>query len=212
MDKPASIALSGSDGGDPQNDVPFRDEIFQLDAPFNSPPASILKTRNRYYNISWCNDTLALGFDYWWNNRNTKTYLFNPSVYTKQPRVISDRNYQDRYNDPGEFVKRRNRYGKYVLALKGENLFLLGDGFKEDGQFPFLDQLNIKTNTKERLYESTIKNKKESLRISCDDDELLVRIESPSDYLIIFQSLKNSLTQILSSRTLLKASKMFIKS
>ena len=200
LDKPASICfVRALDGGDPQNDVPFRDEIFQLDAPFNSPPASILKTRNRYYNISWCNDTLALGFDYWWNNRNTKTYLFNPSVYTKEPQVIADRNYQDRYNDPGEFVKRRNRYGKYVLALKGENLFLLGDGFKEDGQFPFLDQLNIKTNTKERLYESTIKNKKESLRdFMLDDDELLVRIESPSDYPnYFFRSLKkNSLTQI----------------
>ena len=29
----------------------------------------------------------------------------------KKPKIIIDRNYQDRYNDPGSFVKRRNFYG-----------------------------------------------------------------------------------------------------
>ena len=194
LDKPSTICfVRALDGGDPKIDVEFRDEIFQLEAPFNVDPTSVLKTKNRYYDISWCNDTLALGFDYWWNNRNTKTYLFNPSISTKQPIVISDRNYQDRYNDPGEFVERRNKYGRYVLALKDENLFLLGDGFKEDGQFPFLDQLDIRTNRKKRIYESSIKNKKESLReFLVDENELLVRIESPSDYPnYYFRSLKN---------------------
>ena len=200
LDKPSTIYfVRALDGGDPKINVEFRDEIFELEAPFNTDPNSILKTKNRYYDISWCNDTLALGFDYWWNNRNTKTYLFNPSQSTKQPIIVSERNYQDRYNDPGDFVKKRNKYGRYILALKDENLFLLGDGFKEDGQFPFLDQFNIRTNSKERLYESNIKNKKESLRdFMPDEGELLVRIESPSEYPnYYFRSLKkDELNQI----------------
>ena len=194
QDKPASISyVRALDEGDPKIEVEFRDEIFQLDSPFNIEPMSILKTKNRFYSISWCNDTLALGFDYWWNNRNTKSYLFNPSKPTEEPLVISDRNYQDRYNDPGNFVEKRNEYGKYILALKNENLFLLGDGFTENGQFPFLDKFNIKTRGKDRLYESRLNDKVESLRdFMPDQDDILVRIESPSDYPnYYFRSLNN---------------------
>jgi hypothetical protein len=34
------------------------------------------------------------------DTRNTKTYLFNPSDVKQEPKVISDRNYQDIYGDP----------------------------------------------------------------------------------------------------------------
>tara|TARA_Y100001970_G_scaffold171364_1_gene209453 strand:- start:1220 stop:3643 length:2424 start_codon:yes stop_codon:yes gene_type:complete len=193
LDKPSTIYfVRALDGGDPKNNVEFRDEIFQLEAPFVGDSYSILKTRNRYYNISWCNDTLALGFDYWWNNRNTKTYLFNPSKPKNPPTLIYDRNYQDRYNDPGDFVEKRNNYGRYILALKDQNLFLMGDGFNEDGQFPFLDQFSIETKKTKRLYESTYKYKKETLRdFMPGEDKILVRIESPSDYPnYYFRSLK----------------------
>ena len=184
LDKPSSIYfVRALDDGDPDNEVEFRDEVFQLDAPFKEDPASILKTQNRYYKMSWCNDTLALAFDYWWNNRNTKTYLFDPSRSSQAPLIISDRNYQDRYSDPGAFVKKRNLYGRSVLVLKENNLFLLGDGYTDNGQFPFLDQYNINTMDKKRIYESNFTDKKESLReFMAENNEILVRIESPEDY------------------------------
>ena len=85
LDKPASIYyVNALDGGDPKNDVEFRDEIFQLDSPFDMAPIKILKTENRYYRISWCDESLAIAFDYWWNNRNTKTYLFWKSSTIKE--------------------------------------------------------------------------------------------------------------------------------
>ena len=184
LDKPSSIYfVRALDDGDPDNEVEFRDEVFQLDAPFKDDPVSILKTQNRYYNMSWCNDTLALAFDYWWNNRNTKTYLFDPSGSSQAPLIISDRNYQDRYSDPGAFVKKRNLYGRSVLVLKENNLFLLGDGYTDNGQFPFLDQYNINTMDKKRIYESNFTDKKESLReFMAENNEILVRIESPEEY------------------------------
>ena len=55
------------------------------------------------------------------------------------------RKYQDRYSDPGDFVTRRNEFGSYVLALDGNNAFLIGDGYSEEGQFPFIDKINLKT-------------------------------------------------------------------
>jgi hypothetical protein len=43
--------------------------------------------------------------------------------------MISDRNSQDIYSDPGSFETIKNAYGKQVLAIENNNLFLLGDGF-----------------------------------------------------------------------------------
>ena len=117
-DKPASVYYSiALDDGDPEKEVDFRDEIFQLDAPFQGTPISLIKTENRYWKMLWCNDTIAVVYDYWWNNRNTKTYLFNPIKPSNEPQIISDRNYQDRYSDPGSFEEKINEYGRYVLAL-----------------------------------------------------------------------------------------------
>ena len=183
-DKPSSVYYSiALDEGDPENKVSFRDEIFQLDAPFQGAPLSLIKTENRYYKILWCNDSVAVANDYWWNNRNTKSYLFSPLNPSDEPQIISDRNYQDRYSDPGNFVENRNQYGRYVLALKNGKIFFLGDGFTEQGQFPFLDQLNINTLEKKRLYESEYTDRMETLqRYDIGKDELLVRIQSPTDY------------------------------
>ena len=183
-DKPSSVYYSiALDEGDPENKASFRDEIFQLDAPFQGAPLSLIRTENRYYNILWCNDSVAVANDYWWNNRNTKSYLFNPLNPSAEPQIISDRNYQDRYSDPGNFVENRNQYGRYVLALKNGKIFFLGDGFTEQGQFPFLDQLNMNTLEKKRLYESEYTDRMETLqRYDIGKDELLVRIQSPTDY------------------------------
>ena len=183
-DKPSSVYyFIALDEGDLENKVSFRDEIFQLDAPFQGAPLSLIKTENRYYKILWCNDSVAVANDYWWKNRNTKSYLFNPLNPSDEPQIISDRNYQDRYSDPGDFVENRNQYGRYVLALKNGKIFFLGDGFTEQGQFPFLDQLNINTLEKKRLYESEYTDRMETLqRYDIGKDELLVRIQSPTDY------------------------------
>ena len=184
LDKPATIIfMEALDGGDPAEVTDYRDEIFEIESPFKKEKTSILKTKNRCYKIDWCNDTLALGYDYWWNNRNTKTYKFNPSDNKIAPLIISDRNYQDKYNDPGNFVKKRNNYGKSVLALNLEEIYLLGEGFQDNGQFPFLDRLNINSLEKVRLYKSSYQNKKETLiDYRIESNKILLRLESSNEY------------------------------
>ena len=183
-DRPSNlIFVEALDGGNPETDIKYRDEIFEVRYPFKQNKVSLLKTINRFYRIDWCNDTLALGYDYWWNTRNTKTYIFSPANPNKETQIIIDRNYQDRYNDPGSFVKKRNFYGKSILAMNKLNLYLMGDGFREDGQFPFIDQLNLKSLKKIRLYESSFKDKKEDLLdFEADNNMILTRIESASEY------------------------------
>ena len=143
----------------------------------------MLKLKNRYYQIQWGNDKRAIAYDYWWNNRNLKGYLFNPSNNAEEPTIFEDRNYQDVYSDPGSFVTQKTKYGTEVLAMDGNSTFLLGQGFTKEGQFPFVDKMDMVTMEKSRLYTSNLEGKKENLiDYNVEKDELLVRIESPSEY------------------------------
>jgi len=183
-DKPSTLFfVEALDGGDPANEAEFRDEIFLLEFPFNGEPVSLLKTRNRFSYIQWGNDETAVAHDRWWKNRNTKTYVFNPSNAAQAPVILFDRNYQDRYNDPGWFVQERNDMGSYILSLNGSQAYLLGDGYTKEGQFPFLDRIDLFTKKTRRLYQSEYKERLEVLNeYDARKKQLLVRIESPSDY------------------------------
>ena len=183
-DLPATLVFAlALDEGDPKNEVEHRDEIFQLDPPFNGTPVSLLKTINRIGGIQWCNNELAVASDRWWNSRNTKSYLFNPSDASVAPVVLWDRNYQDSYSNPGRFVTTRNAYGSRVLAIQKNKLFLIGSGYSKEGQFPFLDQLNLKNRETKRLYQSEYTDRLENLsQYDVEKNRLLVRIESPADY------------------------------
>ncbi|MFK7786551.1 MAG: prolyl oligopeptidase family serine peptidase [Crocinitomicaceae bacterium] len=183
-DKPASLTYTVAlDGGDPENEAKYRDEIFQVEAPFNTDGKSIVKTMNRAYQIEWGGDNIAIAHDYWWDTRNTKSYIFNPSDASQKPVVLFDRNYQDRYSEPGVFVSERNEMGSWVLSIVKGQAFLIGDGFTKEGQFPFVDQLNLKTRKTSRMYQSTYTDKIEDIsNYDPKTRELLVRIESPKEY------------------------------
>lgn len=199
-DRPASlIYVEALDGGDPAKEVPFRDEVFRLPAPFAGKGIPMLKTINRFAGIQWGNDKTAIAYDRWWDTRNTKTYVFSPTDATKAPLMISDRNYQDQYSDPGRFVTTQNEFGSAVLALKDESAFLLGEGFSEAGQFPFLDRIDLTNGKTDRMYQSKYTDKVESLQdYDPQTNQLMVRIESPSDYPnYFFRNVKTGKTQQL---------------
>ncbi len=184
-DKPSTLFwVQALDGGDPEKEVDFRDEVFQLEAPFDGTPKSIIKTKNRFGGITWGNNKVAVAYDYWWNNRNTKTYLFNPSDASEEPAIIYDRSYQDRYSDPGSFATHRNQFNESVLMVNAGKAYLLGDGFSDKGQFPFVDEYDLTAKNTKRLYQSKYTDKKEDIRDIIDPakGKVLVRIESSSEY------------------------------
>ena len=183
-DKASTLVFAlALDGGDPENEADYRDEVFQLEAPFKGEPVSLLKTVNRFSGILWGNDRTAVAMDFWWNTRNTRSCLFNPSDPHEEPVLLFDLDYQDRYNDPGNFVTERNPWGRRVLSLKGRQAYLIGDGFTAEGQFPFLDQINLDNGKKKRLYQSAYTDRLESIRdFDAGKNRLLVSIESPTEY------------------------------
>lgn len=184
-DEPATLCyVEALDGGDPATQVEFRDEVFLWKAPFDAAPVSLVKLKQRYSGMLWGNASTAVVTEEWYDTRNEKTFLLNPSQPGAAPRLVSDRNSQDIYSDPGQVETVRNQYGRYVMAIENGNVFLIGDGFTKEGQFPFIDEMDLSTLKKKRLYTSTYKDRKEDL-LSIEDfkkGKVLVMLQSATDY------------------------------
>jgi dipeptidyl aminopeptidase/acylaminoacyl peptidase len=184
-DKPATLTyVIALDEGDQANEVEYRDEVFELTAPFAGEPRSVIKTLNRYSGVTWGNDNIAVAYDRWWNNRNTKTYLFNPSDAGQKPEIITDRNYQDNYNDPGNFMTTRNQWGENVLEIDGSSLFLSGAGHSDEGPRPFIDRFNLKTKKTERLWQADGKSTYEQVVFALDLKRgvIITSVQTPTEF------------------------------
>ncbi|GAA5220629.1 S9 family peptidase [Membranihabitans marinus] len=157
------------DEGNPENNTEFRDEIFLWPAPFDQPAISHFKTTNRFSHILWGKNQLSLITDYWWDNRNTATYAVYPDEKGRMlSKKIIDRDFQDKYRDPGHFIMEKNHYNRSVVAGQIDELFLQGEGYSSKGQKPFIEKWNIITDKKTKLWED-------------DDGELLIQIAAVID-------------------------------
>jgi dipeptidyl aminopeptidase/acylaminoacyl peptidase len=184
-DKPSTLYyVVALDEGDKANKAEFRDEVFLWNAPFTSDATSLFKTQKRFAGIIWGSDKFAVGFDQWYDTRNLKTYLIDPSASNEKPKIMYDRNFQDIYSDPGRFETKKNQNGRYLLLIEKDNAYLMGDGYSKEGQFPFIDEINLTSLKAKRLYQSEYKDKMEDL-ISIEDikkGEVLVQIQSKNEF------------------------------
>jgi dipeptidyl aminopeptidase/acylaminoacyl peptidase len=198
-DKPATLYfVEALDEGNPANQVAARDEVFLWEAPFSAKPTSLAKTKQRFAGIIWGDDKTAIMMDMWYDTRNMKTYLINPSTSNEQAKIIFDRNFQDVYSDAGNFETKKNQFGIQVLAIENDNLYLIGEGYTAKGQFPFIDEYNLKTLKTNRLYQSSFTDKKEDI-LSIEDFKTglaLVEIQSKNEYPnYYFRNFKNNSKQ-----------------
>lgn len=183
-DLPSTLVyVEALDGGDPATEAEYRDELYQLDPPFAGEGKPLMKTVNRFSYVQWGNENTAIVYDRWWDSRNQKIYRFDPAAAEKVPMVLFDLNYQDRYSDPGRLVTTRNQFQESVIALDDGKAYLIGDGFSEAGQFPFLREIDLGSGATNDLYASSYTDRLEDL---LDFDpatrRLLTREESTVDY------------------------------
>ena len=149
------VWAEAQDGGDPRNAAEVRDRVFMLRAPFNDRPQVLLDLKERYAGTTWGRDDVAIVDSRWFNTRHETRTLVDPSN-PGQGRVLVDRNYQDRYNDPGSVMTEPNARGRSVMRFNadGSKVFVEGNGATREGQYPFLDLMDLKTGQSERLWRS----------------------------------------------------------
>ncbi|MDJ1482260.1 prolyl oligopeptidase family serine peptidase [Cytophagaceae bacterium YF14B1] len=152
-DAPATLYwIEAQDNGDPKNDVPVRDKVFTLSAPFTGNADELASTKLRFDGIRWGNENLALVSESWWSTRKEITTILNPK--TKATTVLFDRSYEDTYNNPGLPELTKNQYGRYVLEIVDNNLIMTGQGASPEGDRPFVDLLSLSTKKSTRLWRS----------------------------------------------------------
>ncbi|RJT22049.1 S9 family peptidase [Chakrabartia godavariana] len=149
------VWTEAQDGGDPRNAAEVRDRVFMLRAPFNDRPQVLIDLKERYAGTTWGRDDVAIVNSRWFNTRHETRTLVDPSN-PGAGRVLVDRNYQDRYNDPGSVMTEPNARGRSVMRFNadGSKVFVEGGGATREGQYPFLDLMDLKTGASERLWRS----------------------------------------------------------
>ncbi|MEM9815378.1 MAG: prolyl oligopeptidase family serine peptidase [Cyanobacteria bacterium P01_D01_bin.6] len=156
-DRPATLYwVEALDEGDASQEVAQRDAVWQLSAPFQKAPQPLWQTTLRYNDILWGNDTLALGVEAWYDTRRVRVWQLNPAAPEQVPVLLDDRDYQDRYNDPGQPMTTPGPYHRRVLMLAPDqqSLYLQGRGASPEGVYPFLDRWQLTTQEKTRLWQA----------------------------------------------------------
>lgn len=186
-DAPASVVFAeAEDGGDPANDVPFRDRLFLLDAPFEASPRPFAKTRNRFQEIVWGEGGVAIVSDFRWKDRNQKTYLTNAAAGDAEARILFDLSTENLYGQPGDFVTGPDARGREVLrrSRDGKSLWLAGEGYAPEGNRPFLDSWEIATGRTTRHWRADGTSTYERIVRVLDADRgvLLTRVEGSKQF------------------------------
>ena len=149
--------VEARDGGDPRRDVPVRDRLLAIKAPFDVAPRTLMDLSLRYRSVRWAHDALALVTEGWWKTRRTTTWRIDPSGQ-REPTVIFDRSTEDRYNDPGTPAMKLLPNGHVTIRLSddSQSMYLLGAGASPEGDRPFLDRFELDSREATRLWRSEV--------------------------------------------------------
>ena len=154
--EPATLVWAEAlDGGDWNVNVPARDKVMLLKAPFNSPAVEITRTEQRYVSFSWSEQPSVALLNEYDNNRHWKRgFVIDVDEPQPKPRLLWDLSTDERYANPGSPVARQLANGSRVVRHDGDSIYLAGAGSSPDGDRPFLDRLDLKTLKSERLFRS----------------------------------------------------------
>ncbi len=175
------IWVEALDEGNPKKNVPHRDRIVALKAPFTGDPQKIFETEQRFQGIQMSGkSSLALVEDFDRRKRWVRTFEIDLGKPDEAARLVWSRNIQDRYHDPGRPMEKEMPNGQRAMIQDGDNIYLTGLGASPKGDHPFLDRLNLAAQKSERLFQCD-DDHYEAPEALLDDhaDSFLTRRESP---------------------------------
>ncbi|MEL6460830.1 MAG: prolyl oligopeptidase family serine peptidase [Cyanobacteria bacterium J06621_15] len=187
------------DEGDPTIEVPYRDALFILEAPFTATPIELWKSEYRFNSIVWGKADTAIVYEKWYDTRRYKTWRIFPNNPATPAKLLFDRSFEDKYNAPGTPITKFGDYGNKVLRFSkdGQSIYLSGRGASAEGVYPFLDSLNLETKEKQRLWQCQDPYYEEIFAVLDDEAENLITIrqsktEAPNIYRFSLNSSDNN--------------------
>ena len=106
--EPATLTWAEAlDGGDWNVEVPARDKILLLKAPFNSAPVEIARTEQRFVGLEWSEKpNVALMHEYDHNRHWRRTFVIDVDRKQSKPSVLWSLSADEKYANPGRPVHR----------------------------------------------------------------------------------------------------------
>ena len=141
------------DSGLIKKNVEYHDAVLALSAPFTAAPKELLKTKMRFGGISWGNPTFALVRESSRTKQTLKVSRFNPS--TGAVETLYELSTNDAYNNPGNPVTEKNKYGREVILTTDNGTKLLLNnttGASAKGDLPFLAKFDLASKESEILW------------------------------------------------------------
>ncbi len=154
-DADATLAwVEAQDGGDPRATAPVRDTVYLLAAPFDGRPVKLIDLNERYAGISWGDADTAIVNGRWFNTRHETRWIVDPSA-PGTGRTLLERNYQDRYADPGSPVTEPDARGRGRIRFAADGrIVMAGAGATREGEYPFVALMNPETGQSEIVWRS----------------------------------------------------------
>ena len=169
------------DGGDPLAEVPHRDRLMRLDAPFAAAPEEVFRAEQRIRGVgAWGAEGGMLMLTQR-ERMNRRIYVWLLDVDEGTSRLWYDRDEDDRYGDPGSPVVRPLPNGEWVLRQEGDAVFFRGSGATDQGDRPFLDLRDLETGDTERLFRSDPDHYEYFAAFAGDEDHFVMSSESAVD-------------------------------
>ncbi|MEO6589592.1 MAG: S9 family peptidase, partial [Pyrinomonadaceae bacterium] len=170
------------DGGNPKNKADFRDKLVKLAAPFNSDATEVIKTEQRYQGRQFGETAgMMLFYDYNRDNQHRRIFMLDYRNANDKPKLISDLNTRDRYNDLGQPVMKTLANGKNVIQQNGENIFLTGQGSSAEGDRPFLREMNLQDLKIREIFRSGKDNYETVIALLNNNYGVITRRENQSE-------------------------------
>jgi dipeptidyl aminopeptidase/acylaminoacyl peptidase len=154
LKKSSLVWVEALDEGNPKNKVKFRDRILRLEIPSIKNTEELFKTEQRFSGINWSEEEDILIYSEYDRDKLWKKVWFY-NINTDEKKLIQDLSIKDKYNFPGELIKKKTKNGKIVFAQNGDNIYYINNkGATPEGNFPFLSKYNLKKAVTEILFKS----------------------------------------------------------
>ncbi|HEY8399019.1 MAG TPA: prolyl oligopeptidase family serine peptidase [Flavihumibacter sp.] len=150
-DQPSTIFyVQALDKGLGRKPAEYRDALYTLNIT-DSDPRLLTRTKRRFRRIEWGTDQIALLYEGMNADRSYRINLLNPATGVQDS--LQQRSSNDLYNDLGNVVTTRNRFGKSVVqVLKNGTVLFTAAGASPRGDLPVLRSMNLKTRAIKELW------------------------------------------------------------
>ena len=134
---------------------PGTDRLMRMSAPFTADPESIATSDMRFERMSWIGSTSKLLLTEVYEPRRVERRRWLDTAKPAELHALSLRSTESVYDDPGRPLGHDVKH-QWVLWTdsKGSTIYLSGEGFRADGQRPFLARMDLASGKATRLFES----------------------------------------------------------